>query len=253
MGIQYGNITLYKVEQSDIVNYLSGIGEDAYVSPTIDRFTTVYLSSVEENVQKQILNLDKLDSYFRVIINRYKDTLGLFVFWAYHLSKIFHCSALAVFVYDGSCFWYHLAKNGVMLDEYTTCAGDGWQPGQAIEELSFQIKGGNAEILSSTFNKQEFVEQIQIILGKASGFNQKDFFNLTRYEALLKMPSYDSPVTRHEAIARFLEICPGLVLGLNYSTLETGELGDLWSDFQDRERDNCQTLEEIELEIQKTT
>jgi hypothetical protein len=40
--------------------------------------------------------------------------------------------------------------------------------------------------------------------------------DLANYDFLLQVEAYSSPLDRHEALARALGICSGLVLGLNY-------------------------------------
>ncbi|BAY83341.1 hypothetical protein NIES267_28280 [Calothrix parasitica NIES-267] len=49
MGNRYANLTLYGVKQDDLVDYLSRLGFDSYVSPTENKFTTMYDSSFEVN------------------------------------------------------------------------------------------------------------------------------------------------------------------------------------------------------------
>jgi hypothetical protein len=42
MGIRYSNITLQGVSQSELATYLSDIGLDAYISPTINQYAVLY-------------------------------------------------------------------------------------------------------------------------------------------------------------------------------------------------------------------
>lgn len=254
MGIQYGNLTLYGVSQEEVFKYLNEIGQDAYISPAFNLFTTVYARCVEEQSKSQRLKLANLDSSFTIILNQYKSgSIATLVFLATHLSRVFSCPAFAAFIYDGDCFWYHLSQEGVMLDEYTTCGGDNWQPGQGISELSSQIKGGDAKKLCTAFKQEKFVNQIETVLRKPQGFTKEScLLNLSRYDTLIQIKNYDSPVTRHEALARVLGICPGLVLGLDYTAIDTGELGDHWYDFQHGEID-VPSFEEIDVMIKKTS
>jgi len=256
MGIQYGNITLHGVHEKELINYLSEVGRDAYVSPTINEFTIVYDKAAGGPNREDVAKLVKLEPRARTIINQYRyGPYFALVCLAVHLSEKFSCSALAVDVYDGSIFWYHLCQNGEMLDEYTTCGDDDWQPGKVFDEfpLKCQIKGGEPRKLCTTFGRKTASEQVEIILRKPDGNSDEIPNDLSRYSALLKVESYPSPVIRHEALARALGICPGWVLGLNYNALDTGELGEHWEDFRYYECDDIPSVEEVELMLKKTS
>ena len=47
MSCQYTNLALYGVDQDELVEYLSMIGKDSYVSPTQNQFTVMYDSSFD--------------------------------------------------------------------------------------------------------------------------------------------------------------------------------------------------------------
>jgi len=255
MGIQYGNLTLYGISQQELVDYLTYIGEEAYVSPTFNKCTILYFENyLDRKKNRRFQNLDA--NWENIFKPCYANSLAPLVFFAFHLSKTFSCPALSVFVYDGYCFWYCLYNKGLMLDEYTTCGGDDWQIGQGMlaHESDNQIKGGDAEKLCKSFEKEQLMSEVKAILTKPDGYNYKllDNFDGSRYDALIQVESYDSPTTRHEALARALGICPGLVVGLNYRAIESGELADFWEDFQDYSNSEKMSFEEIDLMIQKT-
>ena len=47
MGCRYANLALYGITQDELVEYLSSIGQDSYVSSTQNQFTVIYDSSFE--------------------------------------------------------------------------------------------------------------------------------------------------------------------------------------------------------------
>ncbi|WP_407898405.1 hypothetical protein [Scytonema sp. NUACC26] len=119
---------------------------------------------------------------------------------------------LAVHVYDGSIFWDRLSKDGEMLDEYTTYGDENWRPGKVYNKLPTrpQIKGGNPNKLCIAFGKEIMLDQIEIILRKPDRLSDEtSLVNLPRNEALLRVESYSLPIIRHEALARYLGMCPG--------------------------------------------
>lgn len=256
MGIQYGNLTLYGVHQEELIDYLSKVGRDAYVSPTMNDFITVYDKSVDGVNREDLAKLVKLDSRARAIINQYRyGSYIALVCLASHLSEKFSCSALAVDIYDGSIFWYHLCQNGEMLDEYTTCGDDDWQPGKVLDKLpaKCQIKGGDPKKLCTAFGRETAIEQVETILSKPDGISDEtSLLNLPYNEALLRVESYWSPIIRHEALARALGMCPGFVVSLNYLAIDTGELAERWEDFRYDEGDDVPNFEEVELLLRKT-
>lgn len=261
MGVQYGNFTLYRVEQDELFEYLSKIGRDAYVSPTMNKFTTVYDKAGCGLNREDIAKLIKLDSRTRSILNQYRgDPYSGLVCLARHLCEKFSCPALAVHVYDGDIFWYHLCQNGEMLDEYTTHGDDNWQPGKVLDyfPINPQIKGGDAKKLCTAFDKELAIEQVDSILRKPTYIDNSLIensavctLNLPRYLELRRIKNY-SPLERHEALARGLGMCPGLVVNLNYLAIDTGEFSDQWEDFRDYEDDDFPTLEEVDLMLKKT-
>ncbi|MDB9515889.1 hypothetical protein PN466_02805 [Roseofilum reptotaenium CS-1145] len=96
MGIQYGNLTLYGISQQELINYLSEISEEAYVSSTFDRVTILYASYFENDLgRKQNLKFKNLDTNWKKIFKQYHySSLAPLVFFAFHLSKFFHVRLL---------------------------------------------------------------------------------------------------------------------------------------------------------------
>ena len=258
MGLQYGNLTLQGVNREQLINYLSQMGRDAYVSPIINNYITVYDRAIDEQHPEDITKLVKLDLKGKQIINQYlygpHFTLAIL---AHHLSELFSCRALGVHVYDGSYFWYPLCQNGQRIDEYTTCGNTDWRPGTPLKEfpISPQIKGGSYRIICSAFNRETVIEEVETLLRKPTGRSRSNgnlLSNLSNYEFLLKVEGYASPLERHEALARALGICPGFVLGFNYLVINMGEFAEHWEDFRFSEGNNVPTAEEIEAQIIKT-
>ncbi|GAA6622587.1 hypothetical protein [Scytonema sp. NUACC26] len=256
MGIQYGNLTLQGVHREDLINYLSKVSREAYVSANVNGFITIYDRAIDGADRKDVANLTKLDSRARAIVNQYRyGSYFTLVCLAHHLSRIFSCSALAVHVYDGSIFWYYLSKNGEMLDEYTTCGDDNWKPGKVLDKFpaQYQIKGGNSNKLCTAFGKEMTIDQVETILRKPDDISDEtSLLNSPRNEALLKVESYSSPIIRHEALARYLGICSGFVVGINYLAIDTGEFPELWEDFCHWEDDDVPRIEEVEPLLIKT-
>jgi hypothetical protein len=256
MGIKYGNLTLQGVERERLIDYLSQIGRDTYVTPIINNFITVYDRAADGPDREEVAKLAKLDSKAKEIIYRYRyGSYFALAILARHLSEIFSCPALAVDVYDGDYFWYHLCQNGKIIDEYTTCGNDDWRPGTSLNEFSTspQIKGGDSRIICSAFKRKMVIEEVEIILRKPVGSSDASSLSpLTDYEFLVQVDAYSSPLERHEALARALGICPGFVLGLNYLAMDTGEFAERWEDFRDPENNNVPNAEEIESIIIKT-
>ncbi|MDB9515890.1 hypothetical protein PN466_02810 [Roseofilum reptotaenium CS-1145] len=122
-----------------------------------------------------------------------------------------------------------------------------------LHEFGNQIKGGDAKKLCKAFEKEKLISEVNTILTKPDGNNCKrlDSFDGSRYDALLQVENYDSPTTRHEALARVLGICPGLVVGLNYSAIESGELADFLDDFEYYENNGTISFEEFDLKFKK--
>lgn len=206
MGITYGNITLKKVHQDTLIEYLSEINLDAYVSPTINQFTTVYDKASSYKEKAELDKVAKLDSRSKKILKQYSyEPYAYLICLASHLSEKFSCPALALFIYDGDIFWYHLCENGIMLDEYTTHRDKNWQPGKIINIFTEgKIKGGDAEKLCNAFGVKEKIEQVETILRRPCLNNNK---------ALLDTETYWSPLIRFEELAIALGINPSWVVG----------------------------------------
>lgn len=256
MGIQYGNLTLQGVVREQLVDYLSQIGRNTYVTPMINNFITVYDRAADGPNREDLAKLIKLDSKAKEIVNQYRyGPYFALAILAHHLSEVFSCPALAVDVYDGSYFWYHLCQNGKRIDEYTTWGDDDWRPGKLLNDFPKdpQIKGGDSRIICGAFNREMVIEEVETILRKPAGISdQSSLLDLAYYETLLQVETYSSPLERHDALARALGMCPGFVLGLNYLAIDTGEFAEHWEDFCYNEDNNMPSAEEIESFITKT-
>jgi hypothetical protein len=223
MSRDYSNITLYGVQQDEVVSYLSRVNCDAYVSPTINSMTIVYSSIFEHefprDLSEEISELHKVikqvapqsfsglidesffladvrkghgDNYAQREIQEYCETReDSLVYLSSVLSKYFSCPALAVLVKDRIDFWYHLNQNGLMIDEYTNSATFDWQPGsQRDGDSGEQIKGGDVHFLCQAFRSFSNLDQIESILGKPD--NPESYRLLPfdmNYKSILNLPS----------------------------------------------------------------
>jgi hypothetical protein len=270
MGSRYTNLTLYGIEQDRLLSYLSSIARDSYVSPTENQFVTVYDIAFESSVEDEPLygayekvfrsslpqehadehmrllkmafsksraglaKSSELDTQSKNILKQYGGTTeGILVCWATHLSKRFSCPALAVYMRDDSQFWYHLSQNGKMIDEYTTYAETGWQPGQPIlSENGMEIKGGDAEKLCLAFGKPERTDEVEIILRKPHQYDKYVGFVATPdYGSLINSQGFQDSITRHQALALALGIPLWWVLHMSYTSITGGEVADLFEDY----------------------
>ncbi|PSB54829.1 hypothetical protein [Chamaesiphon polymorphus] len=214
MGTRYSNITLQGVSQSELVAYLSDTGLDAYVSPTIDRYTVLYdvaSTGYPEAIPLSIQREENLQD----LLCQYKDgQKAVAICLSSHLSKKFSCSVLAVCATSSLTLWYHLSQNGLMLDEYLTEADRHWKPGRMLNETgNGTIKGGDAKKICNAFSKEDAISQVEIILTQP-------------------IESFDS-MTRHTALAKALSIHPSWVVGMNFLCC-TGE-----DDFEAHYEANC--------------
>jgi hypothetical protein len=214
MGIHYSNITLQGVSQSELATYLSDIGLDAYISPTINRYTVLYDVASTGYPDKIPLPI-QCEENLRSLLHQYRDgQLAVTICLSSHLSRKFSCSILAVCVTSSLTLWYHLSQNGLMLDEYLTEANRNWKPGRMLNETgNGTIKGGDAKKICSAFSKEDAISEVEIILTQP-------------------IEIFDS-MTRHEALAKALGIHPAWVVGMNFLCC-TGE-----DDFEAHYEANC--------------
>jgi len=281
MGTKYSNITLHKVKQDELLEYLAEINHNAYVSPTINHFTTLYdlaseqplssedayelyetalanypasmLETVKSAIsiaRSQTAKLTKQNAQISAILECYGDTEeASLVSLTSHLTAQFSCSALAVFLRGDTEMWYHLNQDGEMIDEYTTYAENDWQPGKGIFTLAGQqIKGGNAQRLCAAFGREEVVEQVERILRKpADPINWNPIHNSFDYETLLQLPSFPDAITRHRALAIALKMQPCWVTYLSYATARQGLLDHFAGDPEAPPKENALNM------LKKTT
>jgi hypothetical protein len=196
MAIHYSNITLYGVSQFELLTYLPDLKFDAYISPTINEYTILYdVASI--GYPQAIPKTIQLETNLKYLSRQYLDLqTTAMVCLSSHLSRRFNCSILAVFAINSLTLWYHLAQNGLMLDEYITMGDKNWQPGKALNSTNGSIKGGDAGKICQAFSKNDAIEKVEIILRQpVENFNS---------------------MTRHEALAIALGIRPCWVVGMNY-------------------------------------
>ncbi|MBD2493262.1 hypothetical protein [Nostoc sp. FACHB-280] len=183
----------------------------------------------------ELAKVKSLDNQANKFLRQYSGTKeGILVCWASHLSQKFSCSALAVYVRDDSQFWYHLSRNGKMIDEYTTYAGENWQPGKAIfSELGTKIKGGDAKKFCVAFNQENKIDEVESILRKPQGFGINDEISIeSKYGDLLNLNAFPDAVTRHHTLTLALGITPWWVLHMSYIAITQGEAKDYFDDYE---------------------
>lgn len=227
MGIRYSNITLQGVSQNELVNYLSNIKFDAYVSPTVDEYTVLYdLASI--GYPHKLPKYIQQEYNFSSLCKRYlSPQQAIMACLCSHLSRKFNCSTLAIYVLDGITFWYHLSQNGYLLDEYIT---DNYSHSKIKVSLTDKIATHSAEKLCSAFGKQNAIAQVKTILGEP-------------------VETYNS-MTRHELLAKALEIRPCWVVGMNYHCFT--EEDDFEAHYE-CDREDCEPSYEEALQMVKKT
>jgi hypothetical protein len=191
-----------------------------------------HLKSLKKSVLSnlgEIFDVSTLGSKASDIIQKYQRIPeGSLAARASHLSEYFPCTVLACFSRDYSQFWYHLASNGNMLDEYSTYADDKWQPGQPIlSKDGDEIKGGNARILCKAFNCLSKVDEVEDILYKPTIHTASSPVNKLNYKSMLKLRGFAGSSLRHWALAKALDIPPWWVVHMSYDSIKSEE----WLDF----------------------
>ncbi|MCI0609099.1 MAG: hypothetical protein L0Z71_08570, partial [Anaerolineae bacterium] len=132
MGIFYTNITLFKVEHNQVLEFLQKEKRTAYVSPQQGNFVVVFDKETEDQDQRILMDL------------------------ASKLSKTFRCNTFASLVHDGDVFYYWLYEKGKLVDKYNS-APDYFE--SDIDE-PMAPTGGNAKRLCTAFDKQEAISEI---------------------------------------------------------------------------------------------
>jgi len=132
MGIFYTNITLFKTERDQVLDFLNSEKRMAYVSPKQDNFVVVYDKETEDQDPRILAEL------------------------AIKLSKALHCKAFASLAHDGDVFYYWLYEKGKLVDKYNS-APDYFESDM---DEPMPPTGGNAKKLCSVFGKQETLSEI---------------------------------------------------------------------------------------------
>lgn len=152
MGNFYANVTVSGGSQNEIAGFLGNNGFSAYISPTVNNFTTIY----EEQSDFQIIP----------ILNQLAQTL----------SEEFRCAALAVMNHDDDILTYSLFQNGELVDEYIS------SPSYFEADFESDLpKGGNAELLCKIFSSEK-KNEVNKILNDLEEYTfeldrHKDLFN----------------------------------------------------------------------------
>jgi hypothetical protein len=208
-------------------SYLLGWTESKYRAAYKEHLESLRKSALSS--LGEVFDVSTLGDKASDIIKRYKGiSEGILAAWAAHLSEYFSCTVLACFSRDDSKFWYHLASNGNMLDEYSTYTDDKWQPGQPIlSENSNKIKGGNAKILSMAFNCPSKVDELESILQKPTIYSSAPPSCNLNYKSMLKESGFADSSLRHWTLAKALNIHPWWVVQMSYDSIQSEE----WLDF----------------------
>ncbi len=96
MGSFYTNVTLFKVEQRNVADFLAQQKRKAFVSPTAGNFTVVYDQETEDQDTEVLKEL------------------------AEDLTRQFGCTGLASLVHDSDVYMYWLYENGELIDTYNS-------------------------------------------------------------------------------------------------------------------------------------
>jgi hypothetical protein len=133
MGNFYTNVTLYGPSQTEILDDLRNHRLNAYVSPTVGRFTVIYEQKCDTQEQ------------------------GIMKRMASALSRRFECPLLAVLNHNDNVLSYCLYVNGTRIDHYDSAPG-------SFLGLALAPSGGNAQILCETFGVPEKIDLVHKIL-----------------------------------------------------------------------------------------
>jgi hypothetical protein len=177
MGNTYVNYTLQGPSQQAVAAALTG--RSAIVSPAKNGFVVVF----DEESEQQSDNISELGA---------------------NLSKVLRCPVLAVFVYDDDILYYHLFKNGELIDEYDS-APDAFNE-DADPDKPTAPSGGDAQKLCEAFNVQKAGE-VERILRTGS----------------IITGGYDFEIFRHEALCKTLGL-PEFAVAAGYGYISRGEV-----------------------------
>jgi hypothetical protein len=199
-----------------------------------------YKSNIESSFfsaalrQENLFDLTMLNPTTSSILTQYKGLPeGSLTCWASHLSNHFSCVALAFYLRNDSDFWYHLSQNGEMLDEYTTYAEAGWQPGQPIfSKTGEALAGGDSDILCSALGQPDKVDEVEIILRKPRTVGESYPISNLDYESLLNSNGFSVEQVRHWALAKALGMHPLWAIWMNYAAIASKEERGHFGDYQ---------------------
>jgi len=163
------------------------------------------------------------------ILNHYEGLPeGNLVCWALHLSEAFSCVALAYYLRDDSQFWYHLSKNGIMIDEYSTYAEKDWKVGNPIlSEMGREIKGGDSVIICKIFKCEDKANDVEVILRKPYIIQSNYSIKHLDYQTLIDLQGFQNGIQRHQALSMALGMPWEWVIDLSYEVISEGDLSNL--------------------------
>lgn len=132
MTTNYTNITLYGVEQSEVVAWCEANHITAYVSPTVDDTTVLYENTLQENRH--------LSQPLEVLLAR-----------TAQVAADLMCAAMVAVVAEDNMFMYVLFVDGEMQDNY-------------MSYVDKKPANGKPEILAETFDAANEIARIRSAL-----------------------------------------------------------------------------------------
>ncbi len=186
MGFFYTNVTLQGPTRDQLIEYLTQLGRQAYLSPNVNGVTVVYDQECEN---QDVAVLSGLTS---------------------QLSAHFHCPALVALLHDDDIFLYQAYQNGELIDEYDSTPGyfdrdAGWLP----------PSGGDATKLCAAFgvSSPEDIGEVDAILHYSDIEADDDDQDL-----------YYGPEERHQDLAEAIGF-PPFAASMGYYRVEAIEEG----------------------------
>ena len=165
MGLFYSNFTLYGPDREAVIDALQKQKRLAFVSPTVDRFTTVYDSETEDQDFEAIERVGR------------------------QLSLDHRCPVMGVILHDDDVLYYWLFRDGDLLQMYNS------SPAYFSADMEpVPPEGGNAEELCAVFGQPTAANKVESILREDALADDASFAGeLERHEALaaaLGMPAH---------------------------------------------------------------
>ena len=158
MGSFYTNVLVQGATQDEIAEDLRGIGREAYVSPTVGRFTVVYdaLSECQDH--------------------------GLLAHFAGQLSRRLGATTMASLMHDDDVLMYWLFQEGELVDEYSSA------PGYFEDEdgAATPPRGGDARRLCLAFGAAGAEGEVEGVL-RAFGAGARYAFETDRHHDLIRL------------------------------------------------------------------